>query len=404
MMAFPIDTNLWGPLASRYSQPKPRRMLTLDGGGIRGLLTLQVLLEIEQKLARHYYPDDEQQQQSFRLYQFFDYIGGTSTGAIIAAALALGMSVQEILEFYQSFGKVAFTKRRWIERWKSLYENGELQQKLKSVFGETTTLKPKYLKTLLLVVTRNATTDSAWPLSSNPAAKYNDPTRTDCNLKIPLWKLVRASTAAPVFFPPETLQWDPNDETKEFVFVDGGTTPYNNPAFLLTRMATEPAYKLGWQRGEQNLLVVSVGTGTTPSPGNTADDPESNLAASALSTLSSLMYQAQVAQDFNCRTVGRCTYGPELDREVGDLIIRDQDDQIIPFDQDQGRGFLYARYDLELTYKGLKSIGITDMDPQPLQSMDKTQAMPELARIGQKLGEKVDLAHFGGFVDLPLYL
>jgi patatin-like phospholipase/acyl hydrolase len=66
-------------------------------------------------------------------------------------------------------------------------------------------------------------------------------------LKIPLWQLVRASTAAPVYFPPEVLQRDSTDPSKTFVFVDGGVTPHNNPAFLLYRMATEPAYRLNWK-------------------------------------------------------------------------------------------------------------------------------------------------------------
>jgi patatin-like phospholipase/acyl hydrolase len=63
--------------------------------------------------------------------------------------------------------------------------------------------------------------------------------RPDNNLRIPMWQLVRAGTAAPVYFPPEIIQWDPSDSNKTFALVDGGMTPYNNPAFLLYRMATE---------------------------------------------------------------------------------------------------------------------------------------------------------------------
>ena len=72
------------------------------------------------------------------------------------------------------------------------------------MFGERT-LGADDLCSLLLIVTRNATTDSPWPVSNNPFAKYNDRTRKDCNLQIPLWQLVRASTAAPVYFPPEIV-------------------------------------------------------------------------------------------------------------------------------------------------------------------------------------------------------
>jgi predicted acylesterase/phospholipase RssA len=408
-MPAPINPELWKSLTERYSESRPRRMLSLDGGGIRGILTLQVLLKIETELAAHYYPQDPEKRQNFRLCQFFDYIGGTSTGAIIAAALAIGMSVQETINFYESFGKVAFSKHSLRESWKiiySLYENGPLQQKLQQVYGNDRDLSPDNLKTLLLVVTRNSTTDSAWPIGSNPAAKYNKPDRPDCNLKIPLWKIVRASTAAPVFFPPEVVQWDTNDESKAFLFVDGGTTAYNNPAFLLWRMATEPAYKLEWEKGEQNLLIVSVGTGTTPALGNSAAAPETNLIAAAGNTLSALMHQVQVDQDMNCRTVGRCTYGAELDLEVGDLVPRDDAGNKIPLAQNLGRNFLYARYDLELTDKGLKNIDsqerLLDIDPKPLQKLDAVDSIDELIRVGQVLGEKVDLSHFGDFIEQPL--
>lgn len=50
-----------------------------------------------------------------------------------------------------------------------------------------------------------------------------------------------------------------------FIFVDGGIKPCNDPAFLLYRMASEPAYKLNWKKGEYNLLIVSVGTGAAES-------------------------------------------------------------------------------------------------------------------------------------------
>ena len=94
--------------------------------------------------------------------------------------------------------------------------------------GEETTLGSDELRTLLLIVLRNATTDSPWPLTNNPAAKYNEPDRANNNVNIPLWRLVRASTAAPTYFPPEVM----TSEGKTFMFVDGGsrctTTPPSN--------------------------------------------------------------------------------------------------------------------------------------------------------------------------------
>jgi hypothetical protein len=255
------------------------------------------------------------------------------------------------------------------------------------------------------VVTRNATTDSAWPINSNPDAKYNDAGRRDCNLKIPLWKLVRASTAAPVFFPPETIEWEPGNPDKSFVFVDGGTTPYNNPAFAMVRMATEPAYRLNWESGESKMLVISIGTGNAPVLGASAGQGESDVLTSAKNTLSALMSQAAFDQDVNCRSVGRCTHGDVIDREVSDLIAREAGDprRKIPLTRDLGRGFLYARYNALLTEAGLSSLGLPDIDPKSVATLDSVDAMPDLARIGQALAKEIDLADYGTFVDEPLY-
>ncbi len=310
--------SLWGPLAERYEAERPRKLLALDGGGIRGVLTLEVLIKIEEMLA-----EATGQGKEFRLCDFFDYIGGTSTGAIIAAGLARGMSARQLLEFYRRTGPAMFDKAFLLQRLKSLYKSEPLAQELKKTFGEKTNLLPENLRCLLLVVTRNVTTDSPWPVSSNPLAKYNRPDRKDCNLKIPLWQLVRASTAAPVYFPPEVLPWDPEDERKTFVFVDGGVTPYNNPAFLLFRLATQAPYRLNWKTGERDLLLVSVGTGAAPQLDSDLLSP--NHLSNLVGLPGALMYGALVDQDINCRVFGRCVYGAPIDREMGDLIPRDED-------------------------------------------------------------------------------
>jgi uncharacterized protein len=358
-------------------------MLALDGGGMRGLITLGILETLEAKLRAR-----AGGSPGFRLCHVFDLIAGTSTGAIIAAGLARGMSVAEVLAFYESFGHDVFTKRSIFERWKSLYGDGALQRKLQEAFGSDTTLEPEHLQCLLLVVTRNATTDSAWPIFSNPWSKYNRRDRKDCNLRIPLWQIVRASTAAPVYFPPETIAWDKDDPAKKFVFVDGGTTAYNNPAFLLYRMAIEPAFGLEWARGEQNLLIVSIGTGWAPEVGQTSDDPEQNVLAAVKQTLSALMNQAAFDQDLSCRTVGRCVAGLPLDRELGDLVLRTPDGLRRPLMEDAGRAFLYARYDAWLTSEGLASLDCGHIAPASVAALDSVAAMRELQEIGRAVGAR----------------
>jgi len=389
--------SVWGALAERYEirpgeEPPQRKLLALDGGGIRGILTLEVLLRIEQLLA-----EATGKGAGFRLCNFFDYIGGTSTGAIIAAGLARGMSASELLDFYQQTGPAMFDKAFILNRLRYLYNSQPLAEELKRTFGEHTTLMPENLKCLLLVVTRNVTTDSPWPVSSNPLAKYNDCSRPDCNLRIPLWQLVRASTAAPVFFAPEVLQWDPNDPSRTFKFVDGGLTPYNNPAFLLSRMATQAPYRLNWKTGERNLLLVSVGTGAAPRL-DVDVYAQDNIAQNLANIPSALMYGAQVDQDINCRMVGRCVYGEVIDRELGDLIPRDENGDPVPLSEDLGRAFLYARYNADLSSPWLNKMGLEDIDPSKVSKLDSVDHIGDLHRIGRRVGEEVKLDHFGSFI------
>ncbi|MBW2412672.1 MAG: patatin-like phospholipase family protein, partial [Deltaproteobacteria bacterium] len=156
---------IWGKLASRYEgkEDQKHKILALDGGGIRGILTLEALAQMEEMLANATGGGAE-----FRLCQFFDYVGGTSTGAIIAAGLARGMSARELLKFYEETGPAMFDKQFFLKRWNALYKSQPLEIELQKTFGQETTLKPDDLECLLLVVTRNRTTDSPWPISSNP--------------------------------------------------------------------------------------------------------------------------------------------------------------------------------------------------------------------------------------------
>jgi hypothetical protein len=254
------------------------------------------------------------------------------------------------------------------------------------------------LKTLLLVVTRNVTTDSPWPISTNPRARYNEESLPDCNMKIPLWKLVRASTAAPTFFEPEQIEFVAGDPKCAFVFEDGGVTPYNNPALLLYRMATSPEYRLGWPAGEDRLMLVSIGTGSVFHPLPRADLFGKSLLTNARTIPTTLMASISVENDINCRMIGRCVHGNELDGELGTLV---------PVGTPQSpRQFLYARYNPDITQSGLSALGLGDIDGSKLR-IDNIAAIPDLIRIGQKAAEAVDLprqfAPFMPSTDSPSY-
>ncbi len=371
---------------SVLQRSETRKLLALDGGGIRGLITIEVLAELERQIREGLLRQGKLEPNApFVLADYFDYIAGTSTGAIIATALSAGMSVEKIRWFYEQSGETMFEPAGFLKRtFLSKYEDKALAAILQDTFGATTTLGDDSLKTLLLLVMRNVTTDSPWTLSNNPRAKYNDRKRPDCNLNLPLWKLIRASTAAPTFFPPEQVTVG----TREFIFVDGGITPYNNPAFQLFLMATTEPYNLNWETGEEKMLLVSVGTGLTPKVQPDLKAGGMHLLYQAQSLPLALMFAAQNEQDLLCRSFGKCLAGDEIDREVGTLIGATGPTK-------PNKLFTYVRYDAELSAEGLKKLGLVHLDPVNLQEMDSVKYMKELQEVGRAIAKRVNLVDPG---------
>lgn len=363
-----------------------KRLLALDGGGIMGLISLAICKRMEDQLRPL-----SGRGNRFVLSDFFDYFAGTSTGAIIATGLAMGKSVDEMLAFYQDAGPAMFAPAPWYRRLWHRYSEGPLEAKLRAVIGEGTLIdmiQRGDLKRLLMVVTRNADSDSPWPITTNLAARYNDPARPDCNLRVPLWQLVRASTAAPTYFRPQVI----NFGDKPRAFVDGGVTPHNNPSLLLFKKAVMPQFKLAWPTGENRLMLVSVGTGFTSSSQSVVRMERRTLLGAARAVPGELMRGIQQENDINCRILGRCVHGAPVDRELGDLIPPQ------PLAYDLGRAFLYARYDADISREGLDAMGLRDIEPETL-TLDNTAAIPDLMRIGNAAAGTVDMqAHFAPFM------
>jgi uncharacterized protein len=366
----------------RLQAEGPKKLLALDGGGIRGVLTLEILAAVEDIIRTSSSNGD------MVLADYFDYIAGTSTGAVIAAGLARGMSVAEIRSIYHEHGQEMFDRTFILKWYRYRYDSGRLQALLQKTFGVDTKFGDERLKSLLMMVLRNATTDSPWPLSNNPGAKYNDAGRGDCNLQFPLWQLVRASTAAPTYFPPELIQVGEHP----FVFVDGGVTMYNNPAFQLFLMATLGAYGLGWPTGEDKMLLVSVGTGAAAKEDDSLRPDQMNVVYNAKSIPAALMSAALNEQDLLCRVFGRCRHGGLIDREIGDLI---DDGEGLSGD----RKFTYLRYNADLSAIGLAGLGLPDVRPEDVQKMDSVDHISDLQKVGQRVAElEVSKAHFAGFL------
>jgi hypothetical protein len=374
----------------------PKRILALDGGGLRGVLTLGMLREIETVLRQRHGGDP-----AFRLCDYFDLMAGTSTGAIIAAALSLGMSVDEVHAHYMKLGNFVF--KRSLLRWGALrakFDGDKVKQALIGVFGERR-LDSADFRTGLLVVSKRLDTGSTWPLSNNPKARYfkaGTQATTIPNAEYPLWQVVRASTAAPYFFDPETLRIGRGAGGLKAVtgdFVDGGVSPHNNPALQALMTATMEGYRFGWPTGEQNLLVVSVGTGKSDPNVGHANIATGTAAIHAVLSLKALMEDCADNVEAVMQWLSRSPTARHIDREMGKAEP--------PLG---GQAMCsYLRYNVlmqsdwcaehlgeALSAKALKA----------LEAMDEPDNIPELDRVGRLAGSKlVRAAHFAPGFDLP---
>jgi predicted acylesterase/phospholipase RssA len=250
-------------LRERFREPGPKRILALDGGGSRGLLTLGFLSELEKHLGER-----SGDPAKFRLAHYFDLIGGTSTGAIIATTLALEWRVREIVDLYFNLLPAIFAKPRVPGPLRLLmpaFKNKALTEALHQYLGDRT-LRSDDLKTGLAIHAKRIDTGSAWVLVNNADWRYFDSPdpREIANADFYLRDLVQGSAAAPTYFSDVQVDLERNERGRvvgHAHFFDGGVSPNNNPALQMLLTVTDPAFGFNWPLGESNLLVWSVGTG-----------------------------------------------------------------------------------------------------------------------------------------------
>lgn len=353
----------------------PKRILALDGGGLRGILTVGMLERLEALLAeRHGVP-----LARFRLAHYFDLMAGTSTGAIIAAALAKGMSAAEVRQHYLELGAKVFERSLFRQGFlRAKYDAGKLSRELQRVFGAKTTLGSPELGTGLVVVTKRLDTGSPWPLMNNPRGRYfhGDGAGRIGNGEFPLWQVVRASTAAPMFFDPETMTIAEKARRpgETGLFVDGGVSPYNNPALQALMVATLDGYRIGWPTGAERLLLVSLGTGA-PDPA-VAEVPIA--AGHAVKSLVALMQDVAVQQQTLLQWMSTSPTAKTIDRELGDLR----------HDVIGGKPLIsYLRYDVDLAEAPVRELApeITDTKRiRALSEMDDPGNLDPLYLLGQR--------------------
>lgn len=232
----------------------PRRILALSGGGLRGIVEVAFLEAIEAEYRRRHGPG--------QICDWFDLIGGTSTGALIATALALGKPLSDIRDFYLIRAKDFFADRRW---WKyglaPVFDCAGLERELRHDVGGLRLGDPAF-RTRLAIVTKRLDTGAPWIVSNIPTSPYfNDGPDGQWigNRHFEVARLLRAASAAPTLFSHQELEIVQGQPPG--VFVDGGLSVYNDPSLALLRLARLRAFGLNWPLGPENLFILSLGTG-----------------------------------------------------------------------------------------------------------------------------------------------
>jgi len=421
----------------------PKRMLALDGGGVRGAITVAFVEEIEKILI------DEQskkagpaasggvqqaQDKKARLGDYFDLVGGTSTGSLIATALALGYTIDQVKEFYLERAAQVFKKPFWrLPGLQSKFDARALIDEITAIVKDRR-LDSDDLITGLAIISKRIDTGSPWILANNRKAPYWEdelPTPSSRghigNRHYKLGTLVRASTAAPHYFDPEIIAItdnapsDPLGQVKanlsglpllslalskvraiygmfsrsgpsadtHGLFVDGGVTPHNNPVIALLMMATFQRLGICWPLGTDNLTVISVGTGSYRTRVSFGELGWAGPLRLAIGALLSIMGDTQNQALAQMQWLGECmtcwTINSEVRTLCGDAPLG-------------GKWFRFARYDLRLERPWLTQnlgLDLSDQEITRLQGMDDPATIPQLYEIARKAAQKqVKREHF----------
>ena len=356
--------------------PGRKRLLALDGGGVRGVITVAFLERMEAVLAAH-------EGRAVRLGDWFDLVGGTSTGAVIAGAVALGHTTEDLKRFYLERAQLALRRPFWrIMGLQAKFHSKGLRREIERVVGERT-LDTEDLITGLCVLAKRMDTGSPWIVANNPRAPYWETPADDSyigNRHYRLANLVRASTAAPAYFDPELLPIV--DGASEGLFIDGGVTPHQNPALALFLMTRLKAYGLCWPTGPDRLLVVSIGTGSYRTQLTAAAARRFRAIGLAFWALAGLIGDGANLVLALMQLLGECPAPWRINSEIGDLR-----DDGLPGEKQ----FRFLRYDVHLDAAWLaENVDMTlpPADVLRVRRMDDTATIPLAYEIGHRAAER----------------
>lgn len=281
---------------------KQVRLLSIDGGGIRGLLPAMILDYLEQQVSQH-------TGSPFHLARHLDLMAGTSTGGLICLGLSLpgerGVPQylpRTLVDLYETKGQAIFPKpwrllKKLVE---SNYNPANLESLLTHYFGQAP-LSACVCPTLI----------TAFDLNSSQAHIFDSRrAKEDLAQDFEIRKVARATSAAPTYFPSAEIV---NQAGKAYSLVDGGIYA-NNPTLLALKSA-----KLMYPDAEE-YVVISLGTGAADTTGKYANLKKSGLVGWAPNIAGVLMdnaasYTEKMLQE-ECRHDPRIQYyriQPRLD-------------------------------------------------------------------------------------------
>lgn len=230
-------------LNERLETQLPKRILSMDGAGVRTGIIFGFLERIEQLLQIRYGSAE------IRLSDYFDLIGGTGPAALVATELACGKQVAEVKPLFRQGVKAILSQRRMLfaPLSRSFYKDSKLRNFLEETF-EDRTIEDEALRTGLCIITTRLDDGATLSFTNHPGDSDKP--------RLLLRDLVLASTSLPTFLPPVKVDLG---ETHPAFLVSGDASIGPDPALYLFMLCTSNRFPFQWRTGRRRLFLLSLG-------------------------------------------------------------------------------------------------------------------------------------------------